>query len=92
MRIIGEIPHSSLKITVFEMGNRLSVKFEFGLMEQTYKFRKGDGLQTFNDVHKMLDKEFVDRVAEQFSQMEKVKSGLTRRFYPRLDREFEEII
>ena len=41
MRIIGEIPHDFMKITVFKMNNKLSIKFEHDLLEQIIKFRAG---------------------------------------------------
>lgn len=43
MRIIDEINRGELKITVFKMNDRLSVKFERELSEIIYKFRDGSG-------------------------------------------------
>ena len=34
MRILGYLEHPTLKITVFKMDNRISVKFENSLYEQ----------------------------------------------------------
>ena len=92
MRIIGEIPHPDFKITVFKMDNRLSVKFEIGLNEQTYKFRTNSELQNFEDVQRLVDTEFVNEVQATFAKMQEVKTGVTSRFYPKLREEFEEII
>ncbi|MBK7870450.1 MAG: hypothetical protein IPJ74_07085 [Saprospiraceae bacterium] len=52
MRIIGYIEHPVLKITVFKMDNKISIKFESGLYEQTYKFRSGDTISNLGDVKK----------------------------------------
>jgi len=92
MRIIGDIPHPNFKITVFKMDNRLSIKFESGLNEQTYKFRTSNELQGFSDVERLIDGEFLDKVQESFIHIEKAKNGVISRFYPKMREEFEEII
>lgn len=92
MRIIGDIPHPSFKITVFQMDNRLSVKFESGLNEQTFKFRTNDGLQNFEDVKRLVDEDLMKEVTANFGNMERAKNAVMHRFYPRLREEFEEII
>jgi hypothetical protein len=48
MRIIDEINRGELKITVFKMNDRLSVKFERELTEMIYKFRDGSGIDEKN--------------------------------------------
>ena len=50
MRVIGNIDHPILKITAFKMDNKLSIKFESGLFEQTYKFRESEQLRLKEDV------------------------------------------
>ena len=92
MRIIGNIDHPNFKITVFKMDNRLSVKLESGLQEQTYKFRMTNDLQNFEDVQRLIDEPFLQEVQAVFSLMDKSKNELMHRFYPTLKEEFEEII
>lgn len=93
MRIIGEIEHPSLKITLFKMDNRLSVKFESGFYEQTYKFRTGDGLETAEDLRKIVDEGFIQAVDEQFAVLHRIKTeALTRQAPPAEEDEFETII
>lgn len=48
MRIIDEINRGDLKVTVFRMNERLSVKFEKDLTEIVYKFRDGSGFDEKN--------------------------------------------
>ena len=43
MRINDEINRGEMKVTVFKMNERLSVKFERDLTEVIYKFRDGSG-------------------------------------------------
>jgi len=38
MRIIDQIPHESMTISIFQMNDKYQVKFEAGPMEQTFKF------------------------------------------------------
>lgn len=93
MRIIGEIEHPSLKITLFKMDNRLSVKFESGFYEQTYKFRTGDGLETAEDLRKIVDEGFIQAVDEQFVELHRLKmEAMARHLPPARADEFETII
>ncbi len=75
MRIIGHIPHPTLKITVFRMDNRLSVKFETGFFEQTYKFREQEGLQDFQDVARLVGESLLSRVILQFRDMQEIREA-----------------
>ena len=91
MRIIGEIPHPSFKITVFQMNARISVKIEFQLLEQTYKFRDGSGVQNLADAERFLTPDFLRECQTIFTQME--KSKLTSLMEMNQDgEEFDEII
>lgn len=73
MRIIGEIPHPRLKITVFQMDQRLSLKLENGSLEQTYKFRRGEAIENFEDVKRFCTDKFVASVELIFKKMEDVQ-------------------
>lgn len=93
MRIIGFIEHPVLKITVFKMDNKLSVKFESSLFEQTYKFRTTDQLNGLEDIKKLVDESFVDAVLDEFKNMNLLKNKAMTRFLPESnDETFEEII
>lgn len=74
MRIIGNIEHPILKITVFKMENRISVKFESGLYEQTYKFRSGEGVESLADVEKVVDATFQAQVLQHLTLMNEIKN------------------
>ena len=39
MRIIDEFNADDVKVTVFKMNDKISIKFEYNLLEQIYKFR-----------------------------------------------------
>ncbi len=93
MRIIGNIEHPILKITVFKMDNKLSVKFETGLYEQTYKFRESDELKNMEGIQKLVDGPFIEAVLNEFKQMHRLNMEAWGRFLPKeSEEEFEEII
>lgn len=93
MRIIGNIEHPILKITVFKMDNKFSVKFESGLYEQTYKFRSSDAVQNLEDIQKIVDTAFCADVLQELNQMHQRKNQAMLRALPQeVDLEFEEII
>ena len=79
MRIIGYIEHPHLKVTVFKMDNKLSVKFESGLYEQTYKFRMDDRLASLEDVKKLVDMPFLQAVEEELQRMHRVRNAALSR-------------
>lgn len=93
MRIIGYIEHPVMKITVFKMDNKFSVKFESGLYEQTYKFRGGDAIENLTDIEKIVDPAFCQAVLQELSTMHKIKNqALARVLTADAEEEFEEII
>ena len=93
MRIIGYIEHPTLKITAFKMDTRLSVKFELGFLEQTYKFTQQEGLEGLSHLKKLVDNKFIKDVEQNFKQMLlQHQSTLSRNLAPNLDDEFDDII
>ncbi len=93
MRIIGEIEHPVLKITVFNMSEKISIKFESGLYEQTYKLRAMDSVKNMEDIKKLVDEELVDHVMNGLREMHQFKQAALGRFMPAVEEgEFDEII
>ena len=93
MRIIGHIEHPHLKITIFKMDNRVSVKFESGLYEQTYKLGDDERFQTPESIQKLMDMAFVESVLTQMQQMHQNRLSALSRHFPAAENEtFEEII
>ena len=68
MRIIGEIPHPQLKITLFNWNNKYLIKFEAGNYEQTYKVNEYD-IAGEEALKNMVTEEFLDQVKEIFKTM-----------------------
>jgi hypothetical protein len=69
MRILGEFEKSGVKITVFSMNEKISIKFEKDLLEQTYKFRDGSNVENFKQAVQFIDDIFFHNVLEVFSKM-----------------------
>ncbi len=93
MRTIGEIPHPRLKITLFRLNQRLSVQFEAGMLTQIYKFREGEGLESAQDLQRLIDDPFIQAVERRMRQMQENALQAMGRFRTN-DREdeFDEII
>lgn len=79
-------------VTVFQMNGRISVKFELGLLEQTYKFRDNEHLQSLADVQRLVDTDFVQSVLRQMLAMTEVSMAAMQRNLPVKGGEFEDII
>ena len=92
MRIIGEILHPIMKITVFKNDGKLSIKFESGLIEQIYKFRDDERLQTFEDIQKVVDEAFIQKTEEILRGMYEAKQAAMSRHLAIDEEEFETII
>ena len=93
MRIIGYIEHPTLKITVFKMDDKLSLKFESGLYEQTYKFRASNEINDLVHIQSLVDEFFLQKVMSDLTQMHRTKMEAMSRFLPEeRENEFEEII
>ena len=93
MRIIGQIEHPDLKITVFKSDNRISVKFENEGYEQIFKLGADERLNTVESIQKWSDSAFLDEVLARMQQMHHSRlSAMVRTFPPETASEFEEII
>ncbi len=68
MRVVGEIPHPHLKITIFNWNNRYLIKLEHGSFEQTYKVSELE-IVSEEDVMKIVDSEFLLESVARFRDM-----------------------
>ncbi|MCB0584437.1 MAG: hypothetical protein KDD06_03795 [Phaeodactylibacter sp.] len=93
MRIAGYIEHPVLKITIFQMENKLAVKLEAGLFEQTYKFRTGSQVSGVEDIRRLVDDSFITAALEEMSRMRSIREAALSRLAPEGEEdEFEDII
>ena len=92
MRIVGEIPHPIMKITVFKNDGKFSVKFESGLLEQIYKFRDDERLQSFDDIQKVVNEDFIEKTELLLRGMYDVRQEALQRFSAETEAEFDTIL
>ena len=92
MRIVGDIPHPTLKITIFLHDSKYAVKFEAGLYEQIYKFRSGEELDSVEAIKEIVDETFINQVQSSLPRMHQQKLEALGRRKDEIADEFEEII
>jgi hypothetical protein len=92
MRIVGEVPHPRLKVTLFKNDGKYSFKIEGGMMEQIFKLRDDDRFQETNDVLKLLDEDFLAEMETVFNAMDKARSETFLRHFPQPDDEVFDVI
>lgn len=68
MRIIDNIPHESMTISIFQMNDKYQVKFEAGPMEQTFKFSAED-VKNVENLKKIISSEFIENTRARFNEM-----------------------
>ena len=93
MRIVGEIPHSKFKITIFHMNNKYSIQFEDGEQTQLFKLPDLEELKDVNGIKTLVDGPFLIGVEEIFKKMRIHKVKSIRELVNRNNKdEFETII
>lgn len=92
MRIIADIPHKSLKITVFKMNDKLSIKFETGLVEQIIKLRDGSPLNDLEKLKEALTKEKVTEIEKMLTRSAQLRTEMEIKATEKIEDEFDEII
>ena len=69
MRVVAELPRPDCKITIFSMNMKFVIKFEQGVLEQTFKLSEMDVTGGLDGVFQLLDEEFIATVVERFKNM-----------------------
>lgn len=75
MRIVDEWTEGNIRVTVFNMNSRFSIKLERGLLEQTYKFRD-DQFENIQELKSALTPEFYKECNKHFINMDLLRSRL----------------
>jgi hypothetical protein len=92
MRIVGEIDHPRMKISIFKNDGKFSLKFEGGLLEQIYKFRDDERLGSVEDVKRMVDAEFIEKIEHIMRGMKIEQLAAMERAFPTDADEFDVIL
>lgn len=69
MRIVAEIPHSQIKITIFSWNAKFILKLEAGPYEQVYKIAEEDVEGNVDKVKAMVTQEFIEQNKQRFLAM-----------------------
>jgi hypothetical protein len=69
MRIIGEIPNLTCKITLYHWNNRYLIKLEKGYLEQTFKVDQFE-LSSEKELIRIVDEGFIQKALDRFEAME----------------------
>lgn len=75
MRIIDNIPHKSMTISIFQMNDKYQVKFEAGPMEQIFKFLVED-VKGLEGLKQKIDEDFIETTRLRFNDMFKQMNNL----------------
>jgi len=70
MRVVAEIPHPEVKITIFHWNNRYLIKLEAGLLEQTFKIPEYD-VTSEDDARNVISEAFIQSAIHRFNDMAK---------------------
>ncbi|MGZ3900056.1 MAG: hypothetical protein ACXVNM_04160 [Bacteroidia bacterium] len=68
MRIIDNIPHESMTISIFQMNDKYMVKFEAGPMEQIFKFSVTE-MKSVENLKTKMNTEFIETTRKRFNDM-----------------------
>ncbi len=68
MRVIGNIPHPKLTISIFSLNDKYQVRFEAGPMEQIFKFSQAE-VNGIEGIKKLVDDEFMQLIMNRFNEM-----------------------
>lgn len=68
MRVVGEIPHPDVKITIFHWNNRYLIKLETGPFEQTFKLEEYD-ISSEKELKEIVNEVFIQQCLERFNSM-----------------------
>lgn len=69
MRLIAQIPHPRLLISIFKSDLKFILKLEAGPFEQVYKFMESDKICDANSIQALITQDFLQDVFTIFDQM-----------------------
>ena len=93
MRLIDQISHPRLKISIFKNDERFIAKIEHGAVAQIFKFDERHQVTSPDDLKKLLNASFLEEVENGLLVMKKTLSTAVTNNAPTLkEDEFEEII
>lgn len=92
MRIIADIAHPRMKITVFQMNGKISIKFEKHLIEHIIKLRDGSPLNDLEILKSAFTSEALTHIERSIEEERKLRGSIEAALIENDLDEFEEII
>ncbi len=92
MRIIGYLDRPGLIVTVFKNDNKIFVKFEKSMLEQTYKIYEDLSINNLYDIDRLFDSEWMKEIEKTFDEISKARDQALIRFQSQLTETQEEEI
>lgn len=68
MRIIDQISHESMTITILQMNDKFQVRFEAGPMEQIFKFSVEE-VKNLEGLKNRINENFISKTRARFNDM-----------------------
>ncbi|GGF37801.1 hypothetical protein [Echinicola rosea] len=68
MRVVKEFTKNDIRISIFSWNGKYLIKYEQGMIEQTYKVSEMDILEE-QDLEAFFDEAFLDEVNKRFEEM-----------------------
>ena len=69
MRLVAQIPHPACRISILSWNGKFILKFEAGLLEQTFKVSESEAGEPAQFIAS-ISPEFIKLVLENFNKME----------------------
>ncbi len=91
MRIISEFNLDEIRVTVFKMDDKISIKYEWNLLEQTIKFRDGSTIQSAVDARKFSEVQMIN-LKSIFEKMNEIRGNGVQDIANHGNQEWDEII
>jgi mRNA-degrading endonuclease RelE of RelBE toxin-antitoxin system len=93
MRIIAEFDKEDIKVTVFKMNDRISIKFEKDLIEIIHKFRDGAGIDSAESAVSYCSDQLVSDIQRSLALLAKTRSEqLEKQFFKDQDNIFPNVV
>ncbi|GAB3648029.1 hypothetical protein GCM10028791_11110 [Echinicola sediminis] len=71
MRVLREFTQKDIRISIFNWNNKYLIKYEQGMIEQTFKVNEMDVIEE-SDLDVFFSESFLENVQKRFDDMHKV--------------------
>jgi len=87
-----DVPHGRYKISILVLGERFILQIEDGPFIQTFKYRVPEEFKDAEEVKRLVDEHFLEKISLNFSQMAELRKKAFQKEEDSIDFTFPEII